>query len=150
MSDARHATARWLCHPPEGAGHLHSQSRAFEGLPFSLPDGEPESETTPAELLAAAYAAFLSAYVAQALDADGVPARELVVDVACRLSPQSQVPRAVEGLEVEVRGRVDDVDDSEFDEAVHAAWQTCTSALGLRADLPLELRIELVPATRAA
>jgi len=147
---ARHATARWLSHPPDGAGHLHSDSRAFEALPFSIPDGEPESKTTPAELLAAAYAAFLSAYLAQALDGDGVPARELVVDVWCRLSPPQIVPRAVEGLEVEVRGRVEDVDDSEFGEAVQAAWETCTHALGLRGDLSIELRIALVPATRAA
>lgn len=141
----RHATVRWLSHPPYGAGHLHSDSRAFEGLPFSIHDGAPEdTETTPAELLAAAYAAFLATYLAQALEGDDVPARELVVDVRCVLSPPERAPRAVEGLEVDVRGRVETIEDSEFKQAVRAAWDTCRRSLGLRDDLPTKLGIALV------
>lgn len=141
---ARHATARWLSHPPYGAGRLHSDSRAFEGLPFSIPDGPPENaETTPGELLAAAYSAFVATYLAQHLDRDGVPARELVVDVWCTLSRPDHVPRRVEQLRVDVRGRVNDIDDGDFNEAVRTAWGTCVESLGLRDDLRIELRVLL-------
>jgi organic hydroperoxide reductase OsmC/OhrA len=141
----RHATARWLRDPPSGTGHLYSESHAFEGLPFSIPDDQPErAQTTPGELLAAAYSAFVATYLAQGLDANGVPARELVVDVWCRLSPPQHPPRSVERLDVAVRGRVDELEGSEFEDAVRAAWDTCTRLLGLREDLRTTLDAALV------
>jgi organic hydroperoxide reductase OsmC/OhrA len=133
MNVARHATTRWLSHPPSGTGHLYSESRAFHGMPFSVPAGEPrQAETTPGELLAAAYSSFLATYIAEALDADGVATRELVVDVSCRLSPAGQVPRVVERVELEVRGRVDDIDGAAFEDVVRASWHVCARSLGLR------------------
>ena len=141
----RHATARWLRDPPSGAGHLYSESHAFEGLAFSIPDDHPErAHTTPGELLAAAYSAFVATYLAQGLDANGVPARELVVDVWCRLSPPQHPPRAVERLDVKVRGRVDELEGSGFEDAVRAAWDTCSRLLGLREDLRTTLDAALV------
>lgn len=145
MNSARHATARWLSNPPSGAGHVYSESHALHGLLFSVPEGEPRpAETTPGELLAAAYSTFVATYLAQALDADGVPARELVVDMRCLLSPAQDPPRGIEGLSVEVRGRVDEIEDAEFDDAVRAAWDTCVRLLGLRDDLHTTLDAALV------
>jgi hypothetical protein len=61
MNGARHATSRWLSNPPFGAGHLYSESRAFRGMPFSIGDDESAAaKTTPGELLAAAYSAFMA------------------------------------------------------------------------------------------
>jgi hypothetical protein len=132
-SEARHATARWLCHPPFGAGHLHSESRAFEGLPFSLPEEHPNGETTPAELLAAAYAAFISAHVGDQLERDGSPARELIVDVWW----------APDGLEVEVRGRVDELGESSFESGVRDALAACVKTLGLTVKARPDLKVIL-------
>jgi organic hydroperoxide reductase OsmC/OhrA len=95
------------------------------------------------ELLAAAYSAFMATYVAQGLHADGAPARELVVNVWCRLSPLDRSPRAVEELTVEVRGRVDEIEDSEFGEAVRPAWDSCMGAVGSRDGLHTKLGFEL-------
>ena len=145
MNAVRHATTRWLSNPPSGTGHLYSESRAFQGMPFSVPEGESRrAQTTPGELLAAAYSSFLATYIAQALDADGITARELVVEVSCRLSPSGQVPRVVEGLEVEVHGRVDDIEDAAFEDVVRATWDTCARSLGLREGLHTTLDVALV------
>jgi organic hydroperoxide reductase OsmC/OhrA len=145
MNAARHATTRWLSNPPSGAGRLYSESKAFQGLPFSVPEGEPTpEETTPGELLAAAYSTFLATYLAQALEAAGIRARELVVDVWCRLSPPERPPRAVERIEVEVHGRVEDIENSAFEDAVRTTWETCRRSLVLHEDLHTTLHAALV------
>lgn len=143
-SMTRHATARWIGQPPEGAGHLHSDSRAFEGMLFSVPDGAPEpEETTPGELLAAAYSALLVTYLAQHLDSRGIPARELIVDVSCTLTPPECLPRTIERVEVDVRGRVTEIDHAAFEDAVRTAWNTCVGSLVVSEELPTELRVGL-------
>jgi organic hydroperoxide reductase OsmC/OhrA len=145
MNAARHATTRWLSHPPSGAGRLYSESHAFHGLPFSVPDGDPKpAETTPGELLAAAYSSFLATYLAQALDAAGAHARELVVDVWCRVSAPERPSPVVERLEVEVHGRVDDIGESAFEETVRTTWETCRRSLGLGEDVQITLDAALV------
>ena len=145
MNAARHATTRWLSNPPSGAGRLYSDSKAFQGLPFSVPEGEPKpEETTPGELLAAAYSTFLATYLAQALDAADVGARELIVDVWCRLSPPERLPREVERVEVEVHGRVEDIGNSAFEDAVRRTWENCRRSLGLHEDLHTTLHAALV------
>ena len=145
MNAGRHATTRWLSNPPSGAGRLYSESKAFQGLPFSVPEGEPKpEETTPGELLAAAYSTFLATYLAQALDAADVGARELIVDVWCRLSAPERLPREVERVEVEVHGRVEDIGNSAFEDAVRRTWEHCRRSLGLHEDLHTTLHAALV------
>ncbi len=125
-------------------GHLHSDSRAFEALPFSIPEGAPEeAQTTPGELLAAAYSAFVATHLAQRLERDGVPAQELVVDVWRLRSARVDSAGALDRLEVAVRGRVNRIDTADFEEAARAAWDTCAHSLGLSDDLRVELRVKL-------
>jgi organic hydroperoxide reductase OsmC/OhrA len=89
-------------------------SGAFTSLRLSIPDRDPTpGETTPGELVAAAYSAFLVTNLAQRLERDDVPARELVVDVRCRVS-RDVTARSLEGLDVEVRGRVPGLDPDAF------------------------------------
>ena len=98
----RHGKVRWLRDPPHGVARLRVESDAFTALPMSVPDGEPnDGETTPGELLAAAYSAFMATDLAERLERNGVPARELVVDAWCRLSAGA-TPRSVLGVEVKI------------------------------------------------
>jgi organic hydroperoxide reductase OsmC/OhrA len=61
----RHATVRWLTDPPHGLARVRVDSGAFAALPLSVPGGEPRAgETTPGELLAAAYSAFMATNLA--------------------------------------------------------------------------------------
>jgi lipoyl-dependent peroxiredoxin len=144
----RHGTVRWLTNPPNGHAHMRVGSDAFTSLPLSVPGGQPRpGETTPGELLAAAYCAFMATNLAQRLERDGVPARELVVGVWCRLSPDV-IARSVEALDIEVRGRVPGLDNQGFRAAARAALALSRKSLAMRSDLRTELRTSLAPSGR--
>jgi lipoyl-dependent peroxiredoxin len=144
----RHSSVRWLAHPPHGQAQMRVGSDAFISLPLSVPGGRPTSgETTPGELLAAAYCAFMATNLAQRLESDGVPARELMVGVWCRLSPHT-IARSVEALEIEVRGRVPGLHNEGFRMAARAALALSLEALCVRSDLRADLRVSLTPSGR--
>jgi lipoyl-dependent peroxiredoxin len=139
----RHGTVRWLAGPPHGQAHMRVGSDAFTSLPLSVPGGRSKpGETTPGELLAAAYCAFMATNLAQRLERDGVPAHELVVGVWCRMSPDA-IARSVKALDIEVRGRVPGLDKEGFSAAARAAVALSSNSLALRTDLHTELRVSL-------
>lgn len=138
----RHATVRWLASPPHGVARAQVESRAFTALPLAIQTGAPtEGRTTPGELLAAAYAAFLATRVARQLEQADHPARELVVGVACTISEFESI--TVGGFQVHVNGRVPGIDDERFRSIVEADVAPCGRAFGLRGDLPIELHTSL-------
>jgi lipoyl-dependent peroxiredoxin len=139
----RHGKVRWLCDPPHGVARLRVESDAFTALPMSVPNSEPrEGETTPGELLAAAYSAFMATDLAERLERNGVPARELVVDAWCRLSAGA-TPRSVLGLEVKIVGRVPGVDEERFRSVTGVALASCHRSLGMRRALRTKLQVSL-------
>lgn len=139
----RHGKVSWLCDPPHGVARLRVESDAFTALPMSVPDGEPhEGETTPGELLAAAYSAFMATDLADRLERNGVPARELVVDAWCRLSAGA-TPRSVLGVEVKILGRVPGVDEERFRSVTGVALASCHRSLGMRRALRTKLQVSL-------
>jgi lipoyl-dependent peroxiredoxin len=139
----RHGKVRWLCDPPHGVARLRVESDAFTALPMSVPNSEPhEGETTPGELLAAAYSAFMATDLAERLERNGVPARELVVDAWCRLSAGA-TPRSVLGVEVKIIGRVPGVDEERFRSVTGVALASCHRSLGMRRALSTKLQVSL-------
>jgi lipoyl-dependent peroxiredoxin len=139
----RHGKVRWLCDPPHGVARLRVESDAFTALPMSVPNSEPrEGETTPGELLAAAYSAFMATDLAERLERNGVPARELVVDAWCRLSAGA-MPRSVLGVEVKIIGRVPGVDEERFRSVTGVALASCHRSLGMRRALRTKLQVSL-------
>ena len=139
----RHGKVRWLRDPPHGVARLRVESDAFTALPMSVPDGEPhEGETTPGELLAAAYSAFMATDLAERLERNGVPARELVVDAWCRLSAGA-TPRSVLGVEVKILGRVPGVDEERFRSVTGVALASCHRSLGMRRALRTKMQVSL-------
>ena len=139
----RHGKVRWLRDPPHGVARLRVESDAFTALPMSVPDGEPrEGETTPGELLAAAYSAFMATDLAERLERNGVPASELVVDAWCRLSAGA-TPRSVLGVEVKILGRVPGVDEERFRSVTGVALASCHRSLGMRRALRTKLQVSL-------
>ena len=139
----RHGKVRWLRDPPHGVARLRVESDAFTALPMSVPDGEPnEGETTPGELLAAAYSAFMATDLAERLERNGGPARELVVDAWCRLSAGA-TPRSVLGVEVKILGRVPGVDEERFRSVTGVALASCHRSLGMRRALRTKMQVSL-------
>lgn len=139
----RHGKVSWLCDPPHGVARLRVESDAFKALPMSIPGGEPhEGETTPGELLAAAYSAFMATELAARLERNGVPARELVVQAWCRLSAGG-APRSVVDFEVKVLGHVPGIDEERFKSVTGVALTCCHKSLGMRRDLRTKLHVSL-------
>ena len=139
----RHGKVRWLCEPPHGVARLRVDSDAFTELPLSIPDGEPTAgETTPGELLAVSYSAFMATDLAERLERNGMPANELVVQAWCRLSSED-APRSVEGFDVEVHGRVRGIDEERFSCVASVALASCHRSLGMRRDLHTKLNVSL-------
>jgi organic hydroperoxide reductase OsmC/OhrA len=140
----RRATITWLDRPPEGRGRVRVDSRAFTALPISAPADEPPRprEVTPGELLAAAQGAFLLAALAELLEADGTPARELVVDADCDIGAETLDHRLV-AVEFGLHGIVDGVDEPRFEAAATEALERLRAWLALDDALPLTLRAHL-------
>jgi organic hydroperoxide reductase OsmC/OhrA len=142
-STVRHGKVRWLCDPPHGVARLRVDSDAFTQLPLSMPNGKPHpGETTPGELLAVAYAAFMAADLAARLEHNGIPASELVVQAWCRLSSNG-VQRSVEQIDVSVRGRVAGIGDEQFQAIAQVALRSSHKATGMRRDVPRDLDVSL-------
>jgi organic hydroperoxide reductase OsmC/OhrA len=139
----RHGRVRWLCDPPHGVARLRVDSDAFTALPLSIPNGDPNAgETTPGELLAVAYAAFMATDLAERLERNGMPARELVVQARCRLS-SDDFPRSVEEFDVRVQGRVPGIDDERLRTVARVALTSSHESLGMRGDLRTNLHVSL-------
>jgi organic hydroperoxide reductase OsmC/OhrA len=139
----RHGKVRWLCDPPHGVARVRVESDAFTALPLSIPSGEPRAgETTPGELLAAAYSAFMATDLAERLELGGVPAHELVVNAWCRLSWDA-VPRSVQEFEIRVLARVPGVDEERLRAVAQVALGSCNASLGLRRDVSTKLHVSL-------
>jgi hypothetical protein len=139
----RRGRIAWLTHPPSGRASIEAESHAFHALPVSVPDGDPVPyEATPGELLAITHSTFLAAYLSEALERAGTPARELVVSGACTFDgPMSD--RELTAIDLHVRGRVADIGVDEFRDAATAAWRQTLRGAGIREELPGTVVAEL-------
>jgi organic hydroperoxide reductase OsmC/OhrA len=140
----RRATITWLDRPPEGSGRVRVDSRAFTALPISAPADEPPNprEVTPGELLAAAHGAMFLGALAELLEADGTPARELVVDADCEIGGE-RLEHRVAAVEFAAHGIVDGVDEARFEDAAAAALERLRDWLGLDEELPVTVQAHL-------
>jgi organic hydroperoxide reductase OsmC/OhrA len=140
----RRATITWLDRPPEGRGRVRVDSRAFTALPISAPaEAAPHpQEVTPGELLAAAHGAMLLGALAELLEADGTPARELVVEADCEIGGE-KLDHRLAAVEFGVHGVVDGVDESRFEASAAAALERLRDWLSLDDELPVSVRAHL-------
>ena len=132
----RRGRVSWLTHPPAGAARVTVESHAVAAMPVSLPAGDPiPGEATPGELLAMSYGMFLAAALSEDLALAGRPVVEVVVEAACAFGGELS-DRELVGLDLQVWGRVPDIDPSDFAEAVERARPVALRAAGARLDLP--------------
>jgi organic hydroperoxide reductase OsmC/OhrA len=119
-------------------------SRAFTALAISAPgeDAPHPREVTPGELLAAAHGAMFLGALAELLEADGTPARELVVDADCEIGGQ-KLGHRLSAVEFGVHGIVDGVDEDRFEASAAAALERLRDWLGLVDELSVNVRAHL-------
>jgi organic hydroperoxide reductase OsmC/OhrA len=125
----RTALVSWLTHPPRGRAGVNVGSRAFMALRLGSPCEEPAAGVTdPAELLVAAHASALALILAEMLDSDQTPARELVVSASYELAGSSY---EVNAIEFSVQGRVATTDAQRFEATARLAAERCRQSFGL-------------------
>jgi osmotically inducible protein OsmC len=131
----RSADVAWDGNLARGTGTLTAATSAFEALPYSLATriAVKEGHTSPEELLAAAHGGCFTMSLAGELTASGTPPGRL--DVRCMIT-MDEVPgeghRIVHSA-LDIRARVDGVDDDAFSAVVEVADEGCSFSALLRA-----------------
>ena len=136
-----------MTHPPGGLARVAvprpAELTGMEVVPVSLRAGQPGSEElSPGELLAVASGMFMAAAMAQGLQSAGAPADEIVVEASCVFA--HELPdRELAALDLDLHGRVRDIDEAAFSRIAETARATALRSAGARSDLPGELRARL-------
>ena len=143
----RTARIEWEGNLARGHGEIFAASSgAFTGLPFrnATRIGNPEGETSPEELLAAAHGGCFSTSLAGELTTLGIPPERL--EVTCRIvmdEIEGQGHQIV-GSVVSVQAVVPGADEARFNEGVRLADEGCPfSALLKRAGAEVSIEAEL-------
>jgi lipoyl-dependent peroxiredoxin len=132
----RTAHVGWDGNLARGAGTLDADTGAFAGLPFSLPSrvGDPEGETSPEELLAAAHGGCITMSLVGALTGAGTPPGRLDTTVTIEMDEVEGQGHQIVGSRVDFVVRVDGLDGDALQSAVAEADEGCPfSALLKRA-----------------
>jgi lipoyl-dependent peroxiredoxin len=146
MAAVREATVTWSGDLPTGKGNVSAgSSGAFKQLEVSWARrSEPDANgvTSPEELLAASHASCYAMALSAGLGRAGNPPRSL--DVSARVT----FDRVGDGFkvvssELEVRGRVPNIDDATFQKAAEAAKDGCPISQALKGNVDLSVKATL-------
>jgi osmotically inducible protein OsmC len=122
---SRDATTHWTGGLKTGKGEVTLDSSNAGQFPVSFPTraGNPEGQTSPEELIAAAHSACYAMSLSNLLEQDGHPQASLDVSAEVTLG---QMPDGlgITGIALTVRGRAD-VEAADFDRMAQAAKDSC-------------------------
>jgi osmotically inducible protein OsmC len=140
----RIADVRWEGNLARGEGAIAGASGAFDGLPYTLATriGKPEGKTSPEELLAAAVGGCFAMSLAGELTQAGTPAERLDVSAACTVDEVGG-RHLVTQIDLEVRGRVPEIDPETFIRTAMEAEQGCTMSTLVRASADVTVQATL-------
>jgi osmotically inducible protein OsmC len=130
----RRATVVWEGNVARGRGRLSGDSGAFSELPYSLATriGQPEGQTSPEELLAAAHGGCLVMSVASELTSASTPPDRLEAIATVRMDEVEGQGHQVVLSTVTIRGRVPGADGTAWAKAVAAGDAGCPFSTLLR------------------
>ena len=141
----RTASIIWEGDVQEGSGKVTLESSGACGeLPISLPTrtDSPEGQTSPEELLAAAHAGCYAMALSLTLTEDGNPPERLDAAAVATLD-EADDGYAVTTVELSVRGRVPDLDQSGFEKAAKKAEEACPISNAIRGNVTINLEATL-------
>jgi lipoyl-dependent peroxiredoxin len=140
----RRAEAVWEGSLIEGSGSVSAGSRAFGGLPITWASRteRADGKTSPEELLAAAHAGCFSMAFSLVLTEAGAPPEQLTVTATCTFE---QVPDgfAITAVDLDVRGRVPELDPQRFEQAAERAAHLCPVSKALKGNVNVRLNAQL-------
>jgi osmotically inducible protein OsmC len=141
----RTAEAVWEGNLARGAGALTGKSSgAFFELPyrFATRVGNPDGETSPEELVAAAHAGCFAMSLAAELTKAGTPPERLEVDATCVMDEVGD-RHLVVASHLDVRASVPGLEDDAFHSAVQAADEGCPISHLIRASAEIRIGASL-------
>lgn len=141
----RRAEARWEGDLRKGNGRFSSESTALEDVAYSFSTRfENEPGSNPEELIAAAHAACYSMAFANTLAQKGYDVESIETQAACELRSQEGGGFAITKMTLNVRGRVDGIDQTLFEQIAEEADGQCPVSNLLRHGLEIEINPTLV------
>lgn len=123
---SRDATTHWEG-DLSGKGNVSLDSSDAGQFPVSFParTEEPNGQTSPEELIAAAHSSCLAMNLAGVLSGEGLKVKSADVSAEVTLGNADDGGLAISDIEITVRADVDGVDDARFVELAKTAEQTC-------------------------
>lgn len=124
---SRDATTHWVGDLQKGTGHVTLDSSAAGQFDVSFPTraGDPEGQTSPEELIAAAHSACLAMNLSGVLAAEDLVADSIDVTSEVTLGPAKGGGFEISGVAVTLRAKVPGVDADKFAQLAATAERTC-------------------------
>jgi len=137
------AVATWEGKLRDGKGNFKGQSGAFSGA-FSFGTRfEGKKGSNPEELIAAAHAGCFSMALSSALEKAGHPATRIETRAAVTLEMVDGSPKITKSV-LDVRGKVDGIDQAAFQQAAEGAKKNCPVSKALQGNVDITMDAKLV------
>jgi osmotically inducible protein OsmC len=143
MATQRRAEVTWSGGLLDGQGTIESVGTgAFGPLPVTWKDRaeDPQGNTSPEELIAAAHAACFSMALSGGLAREGHPPETLSTTATVTFEPGTGITKSV----LDVEGNVPGMDEAAFRQAAEAAKEGCPVSQALKGNVELELTARLL------
>ncbi|HET8713171.1 MAG TPA: OsmC family protein [Gemmatimonadales bacterium] len=137
------AVATWEGKLKEGKGTFKAQSGAFSGA-FSFGTRfEGKKGSNPEELLAAAHAGCFSMALSAALEKAGHPVSRIETRAAVTIETVDGAPKVTKS-ELDVRGKVEGIDQAAFEQAAEGAKKNCPISKAIQNNVNITMQAKLV------
>jgi len=144
---SRDATTHWHGDLQTGSGTVTLDSSNAGQFPVSFPTraGDPDGQTSPEELIAAAHSACYAMSLSNGLAQAGTPAAELDVTAEVTLGRPEGGGLAITSVALTVEATVPGIDDAAFAEAAAVAKAGCPVSRALAAVPSITVQARLRP-----
>jgi len=126
-----------------GKGQISVGKGVFEGAYSFASRFETGTGTNPEELIAAAHAGCFSMALSSALEKAGHPATRIETRAAVTLEMVDGAPRITKSV-LDVRGKVDGIDQAAFEQAAEGAKKNCPVSKALQGNVEITMEAKLV------
>jgi osmotically inducible protein OsmC len=124
---SRDATTHWEGGLQSGKGHVTLDSSSAGQFPVSFPTraaDNPEGQTSPEELIAAAHSSCLAMNLSGVLEKENLTATSLDASAEVTLGPDIEGFK-ISGIAITLRAKVEGVDAEKFAQLAETAKDTC-------------------------
>jgi lipoyl-dependent peroxiredoxin len=139
----RKASAKWQGGLKDGKGTLSSDSGVLNNTKYSFHTRfENEPGTNPEELIAAAHAGCFSMAFSSGLEKAGHPATRIETRAAVTIETVDGAPKITRSV-LEVRGKVDGLDEAGFRQAAESAKKNCPVSKAIQGNVEITMDAKL-------